>query len=410
MDYNERVKRNSSILKLVVAVVFGIVIISTLLQPKKIPQAAQEYFRQVSFNTIGGRYADSAWDMTAAVDGGYAVVGDTRSFGDGGTDIYLVKVDDKGIMQWSKTFGGGKDDHGMSVITNDKGNYVIAGLTNSFGEPGSDMYFMEVGQNGEKIWENTVGDNIFNAAYTIKETAGGYIAAGYMSQEEHTLASLVKLDSKGNVIWKKSFGGDGWNIFYSVLSLKNSGYLACGYSTLTNEAKSSVYVVKTDRQGKLLWERTYGGKRENRAYAAVETDDGGFLIGGKTTSFISKGIGWDIYLIKIAASGEKQWERFITAADLDVGKPLIKDGAGFAVVGTKKCYGICDANVVFAKVDASGNTSDFRVFSGIRDDYANTILKSKDGGYVICGSTLSGGNGMSDMMIMKIGPDGEKIW
>jgi hypothetical protein len=411
MDPNEKIKRNSSIAKLVIAVIFGVVILYTVIQPKKLTKQAREYFRNVSFNTIGGAYADSAWDAVRTADGGYVVVGDTRSFGNGGTDVYLIKTDKDGVMKWSRTFGGQKDDHGLSIENSSGGGYIIAGFTNSFGEKGTDMYLMEINSKGDKLWENTLGDNDFNAAYSVKKTPdNNYIFAGYTSEDSHSLAWLIKTDKKGNKIWDRTFGGDGWNIFYSAIPLKTGGYLATGYETLTNGAKSSVYLVKTSSDGKLIWERTYGGKRENRGYYTVETADGGYLIAAKTTSFISKGVGWDIYLIKTDNNGMEKWHQFITAADIDVGKSVVPVKDGYIIAGAKKCYGICDSNIVAEKIDADGNTLWFRVFSGPRDDYANTVLVDEKGESFICGSTLSGGNGMSDVMIMKLGVDGEKVW
>jgi hypothetical protein len=411
MDHNKRVRNYSSIINLVIAVIFAVVLVYTLVQPRKVPKQAQEYFREVSFNTIGGRSADSAWDAVRTSDGGYAISGDTRSFGEGGTDIYLVKTDANGVLQWTRAFGGIKDDHGLSIDNSWNHGYIIAGFTNSFGEPGSDMYLMEINAQGEKLWENTVGGGAFCAAYSIKKTSdSNYITAGYTSEGEHTFAWLVKVNKKGEKIWDKTFGGKGWNIFYSVLPLKTGGYLATGYTSLTNGAKSSVYLVKTRADGKTVWERTFGGIRENRGYYAIQTDDGGYLITAKTTSFISKGVGWDIYIIKTDGNGREQWHRFITAADIDVGKTIAPVKDGYIITGTKKCYGMCDSNVVAEKIDADGNTLWFRIFAGPKDDYANTVLTDDKGESFICGSTLSGGNGMSDVMIMKIGADGEKIW
>jgi hypothetical protein len=412
MNYEERIKRNSSIFKIVIFVLGVLTILFTLTQPKKVTKEMLECERPVVFKTIGGPYPDSAWDMVEAPGGGFAIAGDTRSFGSGGSDFYLAKTNGKGSLQWTRTFGGEKNEHCLSIENAYDGGFILAGSTESFGAGESDMYIVKTDADGDCVWSKTIGTPDFDYAYCIKKTNdSNYIIAGYTSVDKNSDAELVKIDKGGNTIWQKTYGGDGWDIFYSVAPLKNGGYLACGYTTSFGEGKSSVYLVKTDASGNSLWARTYGGKRENRGIYAIEANDGGYLIAAKSTSYISKGMGWDIMIIKTDSAGKEYWKKFITAAELDCGRALVEEKDGTIVIGgTKKCYGICSSNIVFEKADADGNTTMYRIFEGPRDDNFTTLIKTSDGNYAICGATMSYGNGMSDMMYTKIGKNGEQIW
>jgi hypothetical protein len=412
MNYEEKIKRNSSLFKIVIFILFAISLVYTITRPKPVTKEMLEYERPVVFKTIGGPSADSAWDMLEAPDGGFVLAGDTRSFGSGGSDFYMAKTDVKGDLQWTRTFGGEQNEHCLSIEKAYGGGYILAGSTESFGAGESDIYLIKTDADGDCVWSRTIGTPDFDFAYCIRKTNdGNYIIAGYESVDKNSDAELVKVDKNGKEIWTKTYGGDGWDLFYSVAPLKDGGYLACGYTTSFGDGKSSVYLVKTDADGNSLWARTYGGKRENRGVYAIQSNDDGYLISAKTTSYISKGMGWDIMIIKTDAQGNQLWQSFIAAADIDCGRALLEEKDGTIVAGgTKRCYGLCDSNIVFEKADADGNTTMFKIFEGQKDDTFNTMIRTSDGNYAICGATLSYGNGMSDMLITKIGKNGEQIW
>lgn len=412
MSQTNKIKRNSIILMVIFSVIFGAAIINKVFSPKKIPPQAKEYFRKIEFKTFGGPAAEIGWDVASAKDGGFVICGDTRSFGAGGADVYLVKTDANGEMEWARTFGDSGDEAGMSVVTAADGGYVIAGGTKSFGNGETDMYIIKVDADGDCVWSRTIGGKDYDYAYSVKNTSDkGFIVAGYSSAEERSDAYVIKLDSSGKTQWEKKYGDYGWELAYSAVEDNDKGYIICGYTTSTINAQSLIYLVKTDANGNSKWARTYGGARENRGYYALPDKDGGYVVASKTTSYISKGVGWDMMAFKIDAKGNSLWTTFVPAADTDIGKTVLLDGDKKYVLGaTKRCYGICDTDMCIERVDAAGNTSMIRIYSGTGNDTLNSILKDKDGNYIICGTTTSAGNGRSDMMLMKVGPDGEQVW
>lgn len=413
MNQKEKIKRNSIIVMAIFSFIFMIAIISTLFSPKKIPPQAKAYFRKLEFKTIGGLAADIAWDITQVKDGGFVLCGDTRSFGAGGSDAYIVKTDDKGDMEWARTFGGEKDDAALSVVSTDDGGFVFAGGTLSYGAGETDMYLMKIDADGDCVWTRTIGGKDYDYAYSIKNTRDkGFIVAGYTSADKRSDAYVVKLDQNGKTQWEKTYGDYSWEVAYSaVQDINDDGYIVCGYTTSTHKAASLVYLVKIDAQGNSIWTKTYGGLRENRGYYAAPDKDGGYIVASKTTSYISKGVGWDMMAFKVDSKGNSLWTSFVPAADTNIGKSIIIDDENRIMIGaTKRCYGICDTDMFVEWVDSKGNTSQRRIFSGAGNDTFNSMIKDKDGNYIICGTTTSSGNGRSDMLIMKVSRDGEQIW
>ncbi len=412
MSQAEKIKRNSIIVMFIFSIVFAIAILATLLSPKKIPPQVKAYFRKSTFKTFGGPAADIAWDITQAKDGGYVICGDTRSFGAGGSDAYIVKTDNKGDMEWARTFGGDSDEAALSITGTDDGGYVFAGGTRSYGAGETDVYLMKIDSDGDCVWSRTIGGKNYEYAYSVRNTRDhGFIVAGYKSADERSDMYVIKTDKNGKTQWEKTYGDYGWEVAYSAVQDNDSGYIICGYTTSTVNAASLIYLVKIDAEGDCVWTRTYGGARENRGYYALPDKDGGYVIAAKTTSYISKGVGWDMMAFKIDAKGNSLWTNFIPAADTDAGKSIIIEGDNQYMIGaTKRCYGICDTDMCLERVDSKGNTSLIRIYSGPGNDTFNSMIKDKDGNYIICGTTTSSGNGKSDLLIMKVGKDGEQIW
>jgi uncharacterized delta-60 repeat protein len=244
--------------------------------------------------TYGGSDYDDAWSIQQTTDGGYIVAGETNSFGAGGFDVYVIKLDEDGNESWEKTYGGGVNDHANFIQQTTDGGYIVAGETGSFGAGDWDVYIIKLDKDGNKVWEKTFGGSVNDHANSIQQTSdGGYIVAGWTYSFGEEDVYIIKLDENGNKVWEKTFGGsDG---AYSIQQTKDGGYIVAGWNG------ADVYVIKLDENGNMVWEKTYGGSDWDEAHSIQQTKDGGYIVAGWTYSF---GEGKDdVYVIKLDENG-----------------------------------------------------------------------------------------------------------
>jgi hypothetical protein len=182
--------------------------------------------------------------------GGYAIAGFTISFGAGRGDAYVVKLDANGNLLWTKTIGGESDDWGNSLIQTSDGGYVIAGYTKSFGAGDWDVYVVKLDANGNLQWTKTIGgENEDLGSSLIQTSDGGYAIAGttiYFGAGGWDVY-VVKLDAKGNLQWTKTIGGKNEDGGSSIIQTSDGGYVIAGHTE--SFGAGDVYLVKLDKNG-----------------------------------------------------------------------------------------------------------------------------------------------------------------
>jgi hypothetical protein len=368
--------------------------------------------------TFGGKDFDDGYSITQTNDGGYVIVGKTESFGAGSADVYLIKTDSDGNKIWEKTFGGKGFDWGFSVAQSSDGGYIVAGLTyshmggsNSAGVRDSDVYLIKTDSEGNKIWEKTFGSKGYDeVGYSVVQTSdGGYIIASKTRRGEYLGLYLVKTDTQGNKVWEKIWGGLGGFSFVSVSQTSDGGYVITGSTKSFGLGKPDIYLVKTDPAGNKIWEKIFGGSAGDLGCSIALTSDGGYIMVGKTDS-IGAG-GFDVYLIKTDAQGNKIWEKTFGGSDDDWGNWVAqtRDG-GYIIVGTTRSFGAGKEDVYLVKTDSDGNKVWEKTFGGEDADTGECVVEAKDGGYVIVGSTESFGAGSDDVYVIKTDSEGNEIW
>ncbi|RLF26061.1 MAG: hypothetical protein DRN01_05545, partial [Thermoplasmata archaeon] len=130
--------------------------------------------------TYGGKGWDEGLSMETTNDGGYIITGSTTSYGAGESDVWLIKIDENGNEQWNKTYGGKSDDEGRSVVKTYDGGYALAGGTSSYGNGGEDFWLVKVDENGEEEWNSTFGsENEEYCNQIIQTSDNGFLLAGH---------------------------------------------------------------------------------------------------------------------------------------------------------------------------------------------------------------------------------------
>jgi len=358
---------------------------------------------------IGGANHDAGKSLIQTSDGGYAIAGLTISFGAGSGDVYVVKLDANGNLQWTKTIGGPKDDEGNSLIQTSDGGYAIAGYTKSFGAGYDDVYVVKLDANGNLQWTKTIGgkkDDVGNSL--IQTSDGGYAIAGYTFSFGAGWADVyvVKLDASGNLQWTKTIGGKDVDGGLSLIQTSDGSYAITGATNSFGEASGDVYVVKLDANGNLQWTKTIGGPEIETGSSLIQTSDGGYAIAGHTKSF---GAGdWDVYVVKLDANGNLQWTKTIGGPKDDEGNSLIQtsDG-GYVIAGYTKSFGAGDWDVYVVKLDANGNLQWTKTI-GAKNKYSSklSLIQTSDGGYAIASHTESFGAGDWDVYVIKLDRNG----
>lgn len=205
--------------------------------------------------TYGGMGSDSAGSVVQTSDGGYAIAGVTNSSGAGSDDFWLVKTDASGTMQWNKTYGGTGGEYANALVQTGDGGYALAGVTSSYGAGSADFW-------------------------------------------------LVRTDASGSAQWNKTYGGASWDLAIALADSSDGGYALAGYTGSFGAGSADFWLVKTDANGTMQWNKTYGGTNADWAWHLVATEDGGYALGGSTHSF---GAGNDdFWLVKTEADGTVQ--------------------------------------------------------------------------------------------------------
>jgi uncharacterized delta-60 repeat protein len=355
--------------------------------------------------SIGGSLTDIAVSIIQSSDGGYVVAGYTRSFGAGGRDFYVVKLDSSGNVLWTKTIGGSNDDVARSIIQSSDGGYVVAGWTSSFGAGSSDFWVVKLDSSGNVLWTKTIGGSSGDYANSIIQSSdGGYVVVGQTNSFGENIF-VVKLDSSGNVLWSKTISGSYYDFVRSIIQSSDGGYVVVGRTL--RAGRYDMYIVKLDSYGDVVWTKTIGGDDDHdEAYSIIQSSDGGYVVAGYTESFGAGGS--DFYVVKLDSSGNVQWTKTIGGSEKEVATSIIQSSdGGYVVAGFTESFGAGYFDIYVVKLDSSGNVQWTKTIIGrSSDDFPWSIIQSSDGGYVVAGHTYSLGAGGWDFYVVKMDANG----
>jgi hypothetical protein len=354
--------------------------------------------------TLGGNNPDMGLSAQQTSDGGYILLGATESYGAGENDIWLIKTDDQGNIIWDKTYGGEKQDYGWYLYQTSDGGYIITGRTSSFGNGESDVWLIKTDSEGNKLWDKTFGYSITDSGSEVKETNdGGYIIIGSVFQTggPHGDIWLIKTDSNGNKLWDKEFGGIGHNYGNSILITDDGGFLLIGSSFISQEENSyQLWLIKTDENGEILWDKKLGGSNFEAGWCAQPTNDGGYIITGEIRSSEPESI--NTWLLKIDSNGDILWEKSFDGSDISRGHSVIPtNDDGYIIAGHTTVGPTYEAMLI--KTNCNGDLEwkkTYGTFLGLEMFWS--IQQTPDDGYIIAGETTSYGRG--------IGPNKGDVW
>ncbi len=261
------------------------------------------------------------------------------------------------------------------------------------------------------------GEPGYGVGHSVHQTSdGGYIITGSKYSSEPSLHSqmvwLIKTDPEGNKVWDRIFGGPRNDIGYSVQQTKDGGYIIVGSTESFGAGSSDAWLIKTDANGKEIWNRTFGGARADWGRSIQLTNDGGYIIAGSKYSYNVAHLSQMVWLIKTDAIGNEIWDRVFGGPHDDWGNSvrLTNDG-GYSITGATKSYGESGKSALWLiKTDANGIEAWDRSFSGPGDTVGYSAQQTTDGRYIIAGSRAPYGTTTGEIWLIGTDSDGTEIW
>jgi len=410
--------------------------------------------------TYGGSNEDEATSIVLSNNGGYLVLGNTRSTdgdvtGKSTTDLdyWLLSLDANGEKNWDRTYGGSQDDKAANIEKTSDGGYIISGYTTSNDGDVSensgfhDYWIVKINGTGDIQWEKSFGfegdDRCFRV---IQTTDGGYFATGYLDVDmsngdgndligsPNTKAGLhslgdywgIRMDANGSKIWRRFFGGSHVDQGKDVIQTADGGFLLIGISEsidfdISNpRGANDFWVIKVSPDGDIVWEKSFGGSESDFAYSVVNTTDGNFIITGDTRSSdfdISSFKGnADVWVVKFnSTNGNIIWEKTLGGSNFESSRGITKLANGNYLISGNSSSEDMDvtSNNGFNDawsfiIDENGNLEFEKSVGGSNIDFALDALESSDHKLIVVGYTGSNdlditlNKGGNDLLIYKI--------
>lgn len=414
----------------------------------------------------GGTSAELGSEIIQTTDGGYAFIGyansnDGQVTGNQGmANVWFVKTDASGTLEWQKTYGGTFSDVGNSLKQTPDGGYIIgASIYSNDGDisennsefgMGEDFWLVKISSTGEIEWENNYGGNYAEILRDVQLTAdGGYIAAGTtLSKSDDVVGGygiegnffqegwVVKVDAQGEMQWQRPYGGyEGFVEFSSIRQTPEGGYIIGGYAgygfdgdfPATHEGSVDWWALKIDATGDIEWSKVFGGSTDDYGSKITPTSDGGYIMTGSVYSNngdIVGGLGngnTDLWVLKLDNLGVIEWQKLLSGtgsegAIIAYETPdhnFVLGGGSNSANGDFAEYpndGI--GNWLFIKLNGTdGSLIWMKTMGGSLGDGLFDFKITEDGGFVGVGYTnsndghVSGNHGQSDIWVVKLGPD-----
>ena len=280
---------------------------------------------------FGGEGYDTALQLIQTKDKGYSIVGLTGSFNATGHDVWLIKMSQNGTIEWHRYYGGEGDDVGNALLQTEDEGYLITGFVTTLDED-YDVLLIKTDPDGIYEWWKTFGGpGEDQATSLINNREGGYILVGYTNSNKIKYdALLIKIDSSGNEIWNKSYGGSGVEKTWSLIQTVDGGFALAGYTASYGSGGYDYWLVKTDSNGTMEWNRTFGGKDDDVARSLIQTDDSGFVLAGYSEMVFY----YDFSLVKTDYQGYMEWSKnYSGPGDIFSLSAIQTEDRGFALGG-----------------------------------------------------------------------------
>ncbi len=312
---------------------------------------------------------------------------------------------------WTAGFESDAIDWYKSVRQTPDNCFVTAGISYYdliTGE--SRLYVGKFDDFGNEIASLQYSPEFANAGEDVQLTPdGGYVITGYTGPETNKDALLLKMDSNLDVLWAQTYGSGTsgeWEMGYHVENTNDGGFILAGQNFFESTNLSDIIIIKTDALGVVEWEQTVDYQGRDWADCVQQTQDGGYIVVGNT---IYPNQLVNTILIKIDPMGNQEWLTIIGGTDDQFGHSIRETQDGGFIIGGKKTVGYY-YDMLLVKTDALGAVEWEQNYGGFMDDFGWCVEITDDGGYLLCGSSLTMGDNVSDLILLKTDESGVEEW
>ena len=331
-------------------------------------------------DTYGGSNEDIAHAIIKTYDGGFAVIGNTKSNDidlnfrtTNDSDVLFLKFKSDLELDYIKTYGGSDDDRGYDLVQLEDRGFILLGYSKSsdgdvsLNKGQHDNWVIRIDQKGKIIWEKSFGFSGHDHAYNIISTKdGGFFFNGFLDvtasnglgmtkknmkiSKKHGVGEFWchKIDKDGNLQWRKYFGGTNNDRSYDAIQTLEGDFIIVGTSEsndfeISNSKGSyDMWVIKLDNKGNLIWEKSFGGKGYDGGNAVIENSYGNIMILGQTNSLdndITDPLGSsDFFLVNMTKKGEILNIENLGTSNFDSGKSIMElDDGSHYLLGHTTC-------------------------------------------------------------------------
>ena len=316
--------------------------------------------------SIGGSSNDEGYNVISTSDGGFLVVGYTWSYGNE-QQIYLVKTDFHGNIEWEKNYGGAMWEVGYSAIEINGGGYAVVGFSNSPGisSGNTDVLLLKLDNSGNQIWMKAYGNKEYpnhEWGYDfVQLDDDSFIIVGARDRYDYRKknALIMRVDGEGNILWEKEIISENYEeISYGIAkSLDSKYYISMGFNSKNNLIKYKPKILKIDSLGGIIWERRFeSNSREYHQFNLTSTQNGNIILAGTSYNNLSIGKKSDAFLTKIDSNGNIIWTNsYGTADEDDWGWNVVEKNNGeIIMVGSTKSYNASLFDIFLIGLDSRG--------------------------------------------------------
>ncbi len=367
-------------------------------------------------NNYGGNYVDETQDIIINNNNNIVFTGYISN--SGGDKFFLSELEHNGNVIWQKELGANSLNQAQSIKQTSDGGYIIVGFT-SVTSTNLDVWVVKTDSIGNIEWENEYGGSNEDRAYSVLQTNdNGYILVGDSHSDDGDVNVhygntvypdiwIIKTDSIGNIMWEKSYGGTNEEEAYCIINSSTNSFVVCGYTSSNDidvsgnhSANADFWLFEIDSIGNLLNQKCFGGTNSDFAFDIKLVGDNSYVAAGSSMSNdgdVSNNYGnQDFWVLKIV-DGNIEWENNFGSSQYDKAWSLDTDlDKGVIVVGE---VGAADNDVAgfyggyrdywVIKIDDFGNLVWEKNYGGSNEDRAFSVVRYPNYGYVVGGSARS---------------------